>query len=397
MDDNAAPLAVLDALWKTLKGNYPAFEMVVGADGDAWWDEFHTRLESVSDLSVAYPILEELVNRFHDYHTKLIWPNKPPVESPPLRLGIVEEQVTVISLSGEAASPLSPGDVIIRIDDKDAQEQYREKLMVARGATVYARRQFAADRLLEGVPGSSVAVTAKRGTSGREETVTLTRRGPNTPAPPRPEMEVKQHAPDVGYVRIPTWQPPDEAQFLARFDAALDSLRAHPYLLIDVRGNGGGSDALADQVTGRFLEKPIVSSISFHRQAGTKDYKKTVEIARPRGPWRYEGRAAVLIDEGCMSACEHFVSGMRESGHVLLVGRPTTGACGWSRAHSLPGGATLFCSLTLPFHGPDPSPLHGIPPHVLVLPTLDALRASRDLAAERAFEYLRSGKPLPEV
>lgn len=397
MDDSAtAPVAVLDALWKTLKANYPAFEMIVGANGDAWWDEFHTRLESVSDLSVAYPVLEELVNRFHDYHTKLIWPNRPPGESPPVRLGFVEERVAVITVSADAV-PLSPGNVTVRIDGRDTLEQYREKLKVARGATPFARRQFACDRLLEGAPGTAVTIVVRRGESGREETVTLTRRDADAPAPPRPEMEVKRYAPDVGYIRIPTWQPPDEAQFLARFDAALDSFRSLPCLLIDVRGNGGGSDALADQVTGRFLDKAIVSSVSFHRQAGTNDYRKTVETARPRGPWRYEGRAAVLIDEGCMSACEHFVSGMRESGHVLLVGRPTTGACGWSRAHALPGGATLFCSLTLPFHGPDPSPLHGIPPHLLVLPTLAALRSGKDLAAEQAVEYLRSGKPLPEV
>ncbi len=62
--------------------------------------------------------------------------------------------------------------------------------------------------------------------------------------------------------------------------------------------------------------------------------------------------------------CEHFVSGMEASGVAALIGRPTTGACGWSRNIELPGGATLWCSLTFPFHGKEPSPLHGIPTHI---------------------------------
>jgi hypothetical protein len=82
---------------------------------------------------------------------------------------------------------------------------------------------------------------------------------------------------------------------------------------------------------------------------------------------------------------------MNASGEVLLVGRPTTGACGWSKPIALPGGATLYCSMTFPFHGLDPSPLHGIPPHRLVLPSLAALRANRDPVLETALRELRAG------
>ena len=157
-----------------------------------------------------------------------------------------------------------------------------------------------------------------------------------------------------------------------------------------MRDNRGGSDDLADQVTGRFLEAPLVSSISFRREPGTQRYEKTVNIGHPRGPWRYEGRVAVLTNEDCASACEHFVSGMRASGRAILVGRPTTGACGWSKMIPLPGGSQLRCALTIPFHGIDPSPLHGMEPDVLVLPTLAALRAGQDLVIEAAVARLRS-------
>jgi carboxyl-terminal processing protease len=116
-------------------------------------------------------------------------------------------------------------------------------------------------------------------------------------------------------------------------------------------------------------------------------YKKTIAIAEPRGPWRYEGKVAVLINEGCASACEHFVSGMFEAG-ALLVGTPTSGACGWSKLIELPVGVRLSCSLTFPLHGKVPSPLNGMQPHHLVLPAIDDLRDGRDTVLEEAVNLL---------
>ena len=391
------PAEVLDALWTALKDNYPAFEFIVRATGDAWRDEFRVRLGSVTSLADAYPILEELVNRFHDYHTQLYWPEKPSRQSPAgVRLGWVEGAVAIVTAISAPDAPLMPGDMLLAIDGEDVDRLYRERLAVARGATRYARQSWACDSLLEGDLATTVRVRVRRG----DETMEL--ECARTMASPRESLgflmasgqpvEARREAADAGYIRIPSWSVSDEADLLRRFDAALEDFRELPFLLLDVRNNRGGSDALADQVTGRFLTGPIVSSISFHREAGTQRYEKTVEIAHPRGPWRYEGRVAVLTNEDCASACEHFVSGMRASEQAILVGRPTTGACGWSKRIPLPGGAALRCSLTLPFHGAESSPLHGIEPDFLVLPTLTALRDGRDLVIEEAIARLRSGR-----
>ena len=396
-DDNAAPAALLDALWAALKDNYPAFEFVVGATGDAWRDEFRTRLENVTVLPDAYPILEELVNRFHDYHTHLHWPGKPAFQTPGgIRLGRVEGAVAVVTALTPSV-PLLPGDVLLEIDGEDAEPLYRQRLTVARGATRYARQSWACDRLLEGDFGTTVRVRVRRGEETLELECTRTMVSPRESlgflmASGQP-VEARREAADVGYIRIPSWSVSDEGDLLRRFDTALDEFRNMSLLLLDVRDNRGGSDALADQVTGRFLTGPIISSISFHREAGTSRYEKTVETAHPRGPWRYSGRVAVLTNEDCASACEHFVSGMRASGQAILVGRPTTGACGWSKRIPLPGGSALRCSLTIPFHGAEPSPLHGIEPDLLVLPTLAALRVGHDLVIEQAITALRSGEP----
>lgn len=49
-------------------------------------------------------------------------------------------------------------------------------------------------------------------------------------------------------------------------------------------------------MTGRFLRSPVISSISFHRKVPTTTFERTVDQTKPRGPWRFEGRVAVLPD-----------------------------------------------------------------------------------------------------
>jgi C-terminal processing protease CtpA/Prc len=163
-----------------------------------------------------------------------------------------------------------------------------------------------------------------------------------------------------------------------------------------VRGNGGGDDHLADLVNGRLTARPVISSIDFWREPGTDQYRKTIGWVQPRGPWAYQGRVAVLIDAGCASACEHFVSGIEAIGTVLLVGEPTNGAGGGPTAVTLCDGTRVIISRALGlrangvvFEG------HGLPPHIYASASLDDLRHGRDPALEQARQWLLSNKPLP--
>lgn len=196
-------------------------------------------------------------------------------------------------------------------------------------------------------------------------------------------------------LRISHWGNDSTMKLVARFDELLAQFRDRPGLVIDVRGNGGGLDDLASQVVGRFLKTTVVASISFHRQVPGLTFERTVDRIAPRGPWRYEGRVAVLTDEGCMSASEHFVSGMAEAG-AFLCGTPTSGACGWIRSLDLPGGLRLNVSQTFPLRtGGIPSPQLGIAPHLWAPRKLSDLRAGQDTALRAALDWLKSADPLP--
>ncbi|MFH1738158.1 MAG: S41 family peptidase [bacterium] len=374
------PLEVLDALWKALQDNYPMMEYA-GAFDDSWYEEAKSKIEGMTDLDQALPVMDALVRRLNDYHTRLLWRGKPRLFTPSISLGLVEERIAV--LDREPGTPIDPGDVVLTIDSSDAKTRFDSLYPEAFGATRYARIRDDCRTLIERQEGSVVRLRLSNPTKGEYE-VDL----PCTVDPhllKKPVLSSRLVEEDIGYIRILRW-----ADFSpAEFDALLQEFRDIPFLILDVRDNGGGSDNLAAQVIGRFINRKVVCSVSFHRQPGTDQYRKTVEFAEPRGEWQYSGKTAVLTNAGCVSATEHFVSGMKEAG-AILVGTPTSGACGWIRRIQLPGNVQLLCSRTFPLHGKVPSPLHGIEPNELVLPTLEALRTGRDEVLEKAIQVLKA-------
>ena len=383
----ATPREALDELWQTLRDHYPMLEYA-GAVGDQWAEELRPAVHAASDLAAAYPLLERLVLRLDDYHTRLEYPGKAgPRPQAPLRLGWIEDGLTVLEGDASAGRPAA-GEVVLRLDGVPATTAMRAALSESHGPTPAARRRDACRRLVEGDGGSPLDVETESG----HYRLTRPPLPPTDSHPPAPTLTWP--ADGVACLRVPAWGGRGTDAFVAHLDALLEGARDSPALVVDVRGNGGGSDALADACTGRFARAPVVSSISFWRRAGTNLFERSVEICTPRGPWRYGGRFAVLLDEGCASACEHFVSGMEAAG-ACLVGTPTRGACGWMERIPLRSGATLVCARSFPLHGHTPSPLTGMAPHYLSPPTRADLRAGLDTALRTAADWLRSDRPRP--
>ncbi len=380
------PLEALDELWQALRDHYPMLEYA-GALDDEWAEALRPALRAAVDLDAAYPHLARLVARLNDYHTRLEYPGRPgPRPRAPVRLGWIDGGLAVRSATTPDGGP-APGEAVLRLDGVPAADAFAAALAAAHGATPWTRLRDACRRLEEGDAGSVLELETD---SGRHRLVRPAQSPDPSPGPP----SLTWAAEDIALLRVPAWGGMEAGAFVAHLDAVLEAARDCPHLIVDVRGNGGGSDALADACTGRFARRAVVASISFWRRAKTNLFERTVEVCEPRGPWRYTGRFAVLIDEGCASACEHFVSGMEAAG-ACLVGMPTSGACGWMQRIPLQSGATLVCSRSLPLHGQTASPQNGIPPHYQAPPTRDDLRYGVDTALQTATAWLRGGRPRP--
>lgn len=133
----------------------------------------------------------------------------------------------------------------------------------------------------------------------------------------------------VGVIELPAFYRDFEAQSLGRKEfrsttrdvrRLIEELEREGVdgIVIDLRGNGGGSLAEATALTGLFIDiGPVVQ---------VKDAFGKVEIERDPEPGvAYKGPLAVLVDRDSASASEIFAGAIQDYGRGLVIGEPTFG------------------------------------------------------------------------
>jgi hypothetical protein len=129
----------------------------------------------------------------------------------------------------------------------------------------------------------------------------------------------------VGYLTIGAW---NTAQVkIGEVEAALDSLRDTRALVLDVRANGGGNDALALQLAGRFTTQTReFGAVRYRNGAGHDDFGGwTGRTLGPRGSWQYTKPVYLLVGARCASSNETFIAAMRQLPNVTVLGDTTGG------------------------------------------------------------------------
>jgi hypothetical protein len=208
---------------------------------------------------------------------------------------------------------------------------------------------------------------------------------------------------------LKSFNPQNRAPLIALLKRNHAALAKHSNWIIDVRGNGGGSDSAYDPVLAWLLpdetisvgamwlatpanlvghrnfcatfapgdsecEKELNETIARTRNAPTgslvpQDDKGSISFVRqePLEP-RRPSRVAILIDGGCGSSCEEFLLAARQSFNVKLIGRRSCGSLDFSnlRPFTLPSGERLLWYATSRSSRiPDlPVDLAGIPPDI---------------------------------
>ncbi|WP_435850381.1 S41 family peptidase [Streptomyces massasporeus] len=210
-----------------------------------------------------------------------------------------------------------------------------------------------------------------------------------------------------GYLRISGFggYAPDGAPYpvhLAELDRALDTILTTDRtqrlkgLIIDLRINGGGSDALGIHIAERLTDKPYVAYAKRARNHPTDPGRHTrpepIRVVPADGP-RHTGPIAVLTSGTTVSAGETFTQALIDRpGGTVRVGQPTQGVFSDVMERSLPNGMTAMLPneefLDRSGRTYDGA---GIPPH-LTEPvfTKEEFAEKRDSAFDRAVSVLRN-------
>ena len=200
-----------------------------------------------------------------------------------------------------------------------------------------------------------------------------------------------------GYLRFSQWTLPVTAAVLE----GLEELKATPGLVIDLRGNPGGSAHAVNLLLRRFFpNRAELGTVTTRTGRPVALFFGAVEIIKmktsvPGDKDAYKGPVAILVNSGSASASELFSSTMQAAGRAIVVGQPTCGCLlGFLGYARVPGGAELAYS-EVGFRLPNDKRIEGegvIPDALVPLDARD-LQLSRDRALEEAQARLAAMKP----
>lgn len=211
-------------------------------------------------------------------------------------------------------------------------------------------------------------------------------------------------------------------------------------LIIDIRGNGGGSRAPLKALLPYFIKKPKVVNVARYRIDANKDicppngylearysypanyedynmkeqqcirkFKKhfvpkltvpnhkftnfhymVVSPNDENGTYYYDRPVVVLVDEGCFSASDIFAAGIKQGDNVTLLGNITGGGSGFSSKKYLPNSHIKVKLSRMFSYQPNGTIYdgHGVIPNVIVDYTLNDKLGKSDSQLTQAVELV---------
>ena len=172
-------------------------------------------------------------------------------------------------------------------------------------------------------------------------------------------------------------------------DDLMDAARNHESVILDLRGNLGGSVRTLLRLIGQFYEKDLVVLTELSRN------KRKEVIAKGAGKDRYQGALVVLVDAESASASEVLARTLQLTGRGKVIGDRTAGAVRESRGFfhqigtqtvAIYGTSVTIADLIMPDGGKLENT--GVVPDYVVLPTGEDIAAGNDPALARALTLL---------
>ena len=200
------------------------------------------------------------------------------------------------------------------------------------------------------------------------------------------------------YIKISHWQPNEkfEKQLITLVQRLVKSkTRA---IIIDVRGNGGGSSRVSGILAAHFFTERKLFSITKRRMSPPSFKLKIIRsYLEPLKPY-LTMPIILLVDSECLSSNEYFIAGLKDNKRAFVIGETTGGGSGNPKKFFIPYGKTSFELIvsTWQYFRPNGQLLEGsgIKPHIIIKPNLEDIKQDKDVVLGRA---LKEAKKLSNI
>jgi tetratricopeptide (TPR) repeat protein len=182
-------------------------------------------------------------------------------------------------------------------------------------------------------------------------------------------------------------------------DAALGKLAGARAMVVDVRGNPGGSGKTEEFVANRFADRKRNYMQTQTRYGREHDDMLPVEYraVEPGGPAQFTRPTILLTHRLSASSADIFALAMRVLPHVTMVGDFTEGAFSAQYPDKMPNGWTLWVAfkVMLDVNGVCWDGI-GVAPDLRIVNTPADIASGTDRVLEFALQLLEKGAPAPQ-
>jgi len=193
---------------------------------------------------------------------------------------------------------------------------------------------------------------------------------------------------NVGYIYYPSFSNPIGE---GNLDEVFHYLRACSGLILDLRGNSGGTLTYAERLARRFTNERVLAGYTQYKTGkGHSDFSDPVaEYIDPSDGVRWQKPVIILQNRECYSAANTFIRNARACTKVTTLGDRTGGGSGMPFSSELPNGWAVRFSASPSFDSQMQHIEFGINPDIpCSLDTADVIRG-KDTLIERARQLLR--------
>jgi carboxyl-terminal processing protease len=396
-----ARLRAFDFVWSTIDEHYYDPKLN-GVDWKGVRERYRPIALAAANDDEFWDALDRMAGELKDAHTRVESPKSVALRQrdEAVTLGFtfspIDGRLVVTAVNPDTDAwwaGVRPGMALVEIEGEPALQAYeRVKARTRLDSTERSRHSRIQRKILSGEPGTKSSFAFERADGSRFH-ATLARKRITS----RPGESHRLLPSGYGYIRFTQWTVGVTAKVLD----AIKELKDAPGLVIDLRGNPGGSAHAVNLVLRRFFPNHADLGQTITRSGRPVAlFFGAVEIIKlrssvPGDPDAYKGPVVVLVNSGSASASELFSSTMQAAGRAAIVGQPTCGCLlGFLGYARVPGGAELaYSEVGFRLSNDKRIEGEGVIPDVPVPLTARDLQVNRDRTLEQAQARLATMKP----
>ncbi len=380
---------MLDVIKGEVKKSYydPAFH---GVDVETRFKQAQEKVKQASSLGQAFSIIAQALLDFDDSHTFFVPPRRAATVDYGWQMQMVGDAayVTAVKPGSDAeAQGVKPGDLILTVDGFKPTRTILWKMVYR----YYVLAPQASIKLaLQSPDGKQreLDVKAKVKEGKRRLDFSWGGGGEDILAVIR-EIEDDERFSRHRYTeseQMVVWKMKAFDLAEDKIDEMVGKARKSKAFIIDLRGNGGGSEATLQRLVGNVIDHDVKIG-DIKRRKETKPF-----VAKTRGADKvYKGPLVVLVDSKSGSAAEVFARVVQLEKRGTVIGDQTPGRVMRSYYHDFSMGAETIISYGVSITDADlvmtdgKSLEHtGVTPDEVLLPTAEDMASQRDPVLARA-------------